>query len=150
MNGNPDDPHRYDDMLALPHHVSTVHPQMSPENRAAQFAPFAALTGYGDAVNETARLTDRRMELDDDQKLLLNNKLQLIQESLRAHPGVSVTYFQPDPKKAGGAYVTVTGTVKKVDEYARRIVMTNGALIPMDEVIAIDGELFHGIDTRFA
>ena len=149
MNDNPNDPHRYDDMLALPHHVSSTHPQMPLANRATQFAPFAALTGYGAAVNETARLTDRRMELDDEQKLLLNSKLQLIRESLRARPGVSVTFFQPDLKKAGGAYVTVTGTVKKVDEYERRIVMANDVLIPIDEVIAIDGELFCGFDTRF-
>lgn len=150
MNSNPNDPHRYDDMLTLARPVSMAHPQMPPENRAAQFAPFAALTGYGAAVNETARLTDKRIDLDDDQKRLLNDKLQLIQESLRAHPEVSITFFQPDAIKVGGAYVTVLGTVKKVDEYERRIVMTNNVSIPIDDVVAIDGELFYGIDMRFA
>jgi len=148
MNGDPNDPHRYDDMLALPHPVSLKHPQMLPDNRAAQFAPFAALTGYGAAVNETARLTDQRLELDDGQKLLLNDRLQLIQESLRARPEVSITYFQPDVQKAGGAYVTVAGIIKKVDEYERRIVMTNEIIIPIDEVTAIDGEMFRGMDER--
>ena len=146
MNENPNDPHRYDDMLALPHHVSLAHPQMPLANRAAQFAPFAALTGYGAAVNETARLTDQRLELDDDQKLLLNDKLQLIQESLRERPVVTVTFFQPDAVKAGGAYVTVTGTIKKVDEYERRLVMADGVAIPIDEVTAMEGELFGGLE----
>ena len=146
MNGNPNDPHRYDDMLALPHHVSKTHPQMSPENRVAQFAPFAALTGYDAAVKETARLTDKRIELDDGDKILLNGKLQLIQENRKACPEVAITFFQPDEKKDGGAYVTVAGIVKKVDEYERQIVMANEKSIPIDEVIAIDGELFHGMD----
>ncbi|MEG0511881.1 MAG: hypothetical protein RR653_04070 [Clostridia bacterium] len=149
MNSNPNDPHRYDDMLALPHPVSKAHPQMPTENRAAQFAPFAALTGYGAAVNETARLTNKRIELDDAQKLLLNGKLQLIQENVKARPEVAITFFQPDEKKAGGAYVTVTGNVKKVDEYERQIVMVNEKAIPIDEVLAIGGELFCEMDERF-
>ncbi|MDD3336328.1 MAG: hypothetical protein PHI98_12560 [Eubacteriales bacterium] len=146
MNGNPNAPHRYDDMLALPHHVSKKHPQMSPENRAAQFAPFAALTGYGAAVKETARLTDQRIEMDDDDKILLNGKLQRIQENLKVCPEVVITFFQHDEKKDGGVYVTVTGIVKNVDEHQRQIVMVNEKNIPIDDVIAIDGELFRGMD----
>ncbi len=150
MNCNPNDPHRYDDMLELPHPVSKVHPQMSLENRAAQFSPFAAVVGYDAAVHEAARLTDRRVELDDDEKNLLGGKLQLIQESIRAHPEVKITFYQPDEKKAGGVYIIVTGTVKKVDAYEQQIVMTNGTNILIDDVIAIDGELFRRLDEHFA
>lgn len=146
MNGNSNDPHRYDDMLDLPHHISDTHPQMPPENRAAQFAPFAALTGYDAAVKETARLTDQKIVLDDDTKLLLNGKLQMIRENIKAHPEVTITFFQPDLKKAGGAYIAITGNVKKVDTYERLIVMANEKSIPVNDMIDIDGELFRGMD----
>ena len=136
MSGQTNDPHEYDDILALPHHVSQTHPRMSAENRAAQFAPFAALTGYGAAVKETARLTDKRLELDNDQKLLLSDKVQFIQENIKACPEVAITFFQPDEKKDGGAYVTVSGLVKKVDGYERKIVLVDGTRIPIDEVTA--------------
>ena len=142
MNENANDPHRYDDMLDMSHHISRTHPQMPPENRAAQFAPFAALTGYGDEVKETARLTDQKLELDDDQKLVLNGKLQMLLDGIDARTEAAITYFQPDAKKAGGAYITAKGCVKKVDVYERRIVMTSDLAIPVDDVIAIDAEAF--------
>ena len=108
---------RYDDIIDLPHHVSTTHHRMSMLERAAQFQPFRALTGYEDAVRETARLTDDRVELTEDEKALLDGKLQRLADNLASHPLVTVTYFQPDKKKAGGAYVTATGQLKKIDDY---------------------------------
>ncbi len=130
----------YDDIFHLPHHVSTTRPHMAAIDRAAQFSPFAALTGYGAAVKETARLTDERVELDDYMKDDLSNRLQIIADRLKEHPEIAITYFQPDAKKNGGAYVTAAGTVKKIDE--RVIVMTDGTAIPIDEIISIDGQIF--------
>lgn len=146
MNSNQDDPHRYDDIIDLPRPVSQTHPPMSIENRAAQFLPFAALTGYDAAIQETARLTDRRLELDEDEKLMLSGKLQLIQDNIKTRAQVRITYFVPDGRKEGGAYAVATGRVKKVDAFERQIVMMDGRYIPIDEVCAMDGELFRGMD----
>lgn len=146
MNKNADDPRRYDDIIGLPHPVSQTHPPMSFENRAAQFLPFAALTGYDAAIQETARLTDRRLELDEDEKLMLSGKLQLIQDNIKARPHTKITYFMPDGRKEGGVYAVATGRVKKVDAFERQIVMMDGRYIPIDEVCAVDGELFRGMD----
>lgn len=146
MNSNQDDPHRYDDIIDLPRPVSQTHPPMSIENRAAQFLPFAALTGYDAAIQETARLTDRRLELDEDEKLMLSGKLQLIQDTIKTRPLVKVTYFVPDTRKEGGAYVVALGRVKKVDAIERQIVMTDGRCIHIDEVYAVDGDLFSRMD----
>ena len=117
MNQHDADSHRYDDIIHLPHHVSTAHPPMPAADRAAQFSPFAALAGHEAAIRETARLTDERAELDENAKAVLDEKLRMIQEMLPAHPEITVTYFQPDAKKSGGAYVSVTGRVKKLDLY---------------------------------
>lgn len=127
----------YEDILHLPHHVSKKHPQMPMRDRAAQFSPFAALTGYDAAVEETARLTDRRIELDEYEVQQLDEQIRKIVEQLQEHPEVSMTYFLPDARKDGGAYVTVTGSVKKIDNYERRIILTDGTSIPICEVIAI-------------
>lgn len=128
----------YDDIIHLPHHVSATHPHMAAIDRAAQFSPFAALTGYDAAVKETARLTDKRVELDESMKEALSNNLQMIADRLKEHPEIAITYFQPDAKKNGGAYVTVINTVKKIDVYERIVVMTDGKVIPVDEIISID------------
>lgn len=136
---------KYDDIINLPHHVSIKHPRMSNLNRAAQFAPFAALSGHDAAVKETARLTDERLELDEYMKDILSNKLQLIADQLTEQPDVVITYFQPDQKKDGGAYVTATGTVKKIDSYRRNIVMTDGTEIPIEEIINIEGHMFENV-----
>lgn len=128
----------YDDIIHLPHHVSAIHPHMAAIDRAAQFSPFAALTGYDAAIKETARLTDKRMELDESMKDALSNNLQMIADRLKEHPEIAITYFQPDAKKNGGAYVTVINTVKKIDVYERIVVMTDGIVIPVDEIISID------------
>lgn len=136
----------YDGIINLPHHVSSSHPHMSVRDRAAQFSPFAALTGFEDAVRETARLTDVRVDLDEDAKALLNAKLQMIQEQLDDQPQVVITYFRPDDRKAGGAYVAARGCVKIIDEYERSVVMKDGARIRIDDIIKIDGELFSSIE----
>lgn len=137
---------KYDDIINLPHHVSSIHPQMPIADRAAQFSPFAALTGHDAAIKETARLTNRRVELDENSKSILNEKFQMIVENLQNQPAVTITYFLPDDKKEGGSYISVAGSVKKIDEYKRRIILADGTKIPIDEVFDIDGELFRNID----
>lgn len=132
----------YDDIIDLPHHVSKKHPPMSPLNRAAQFSPFAALTGHGDAVRETERLTDPFVELDEDRKEQLNRRLRLIREHLDQNPECEITYFRPDEKKEGGAYVTLRGRIEKIDEYRRQILFTDGQVLPIDQIFSIRGELF--------
>ena len=133
---------RYEDMLELPHHISRERPQMAMEERAAQFSPFAALTGYGDAIRETGRLTERQLELEPDVKDRLNEKLRLLMELPSPRPEVSIVYFLPDEKKEGGSYVSVRGRVKKVDENSRQIVMENGGRIPLKAVMELDGDIF--------
>ncbi|MBN7772644.1 hypothetical protein [Clostridium aminobutyricum] len=132
----------YDDMIHLPHHVSAKHPHMAVSDRAAQFSPFAALTGYGAAIKETARLTDGRVEMDETMKEVLSDKLRIILARIKEHPQITITYFQPDEKKNGGSYVTATGTVKKIDEYERIVVMNGDIEIPIDEISSIDGYIF--------
>lgn len=142
MKSNQDDPRRYDDMIGLPHPVSAVHPRMDVRKRAAQFAPFAALTGYGDAIAETQRLTRDRMELDENSREILDEKLRLIKERLYSHPDVTITYYVPDLKKEGGDYITVSGEVMGVDLYERRLVLEGDIRIPLDEVIDMEGQIF--------
>ena len=139
------DEHRYDDIIDLPHHVSRKHSQMPLLDRAAQFAPFAALTGHEAAIKETARLTEDETELDESSKELLNLKLQYVREHLTEQPEVTVTYFEPDTKKSGGAYVTMTGVVKKVDEYVRELVFEDGKRVALDTVMWIDGTVFDSV-----
>lgn len=131
----------YDDILDLPHPTSKKHPRMSMAARAAQFAPFAALTGYGDAIKETARITDQQLELDENEKALLNEKLQLLRQHLPERPLVTITFFVPDTKKAGGSYQTITGFVKKLQEYEHRLIMTDGTIIPIDAIIELYGDI---------
>ncbi len=140
----------YSDIIDLPHHVSGTRPHMSMRDRAAQFSPFAALTGYDAAIKETARLTDQREELDEDVKGKLSERLNLIQKNLAAAPEVEITYFVPDERKEGGAYSTVTGAVKKIDAVQRLVVLTDGTDIPMDEIIEISGAMFWSLDDSFA
>ena len=125
---------RYDEIMELPHHVSKTRPQMPMSDRAAQFAPFAALTGYDAAIKETGRLTGERIELDEEALAALDRKYQLLMDALDDEPEVTIIYFQPDERKAGGQYVTATGTVKKVDTFGRRILLQDGTRIPLDSV----------------
>ncbi|NLC43528.1 MAG: hypothetical protein GX783_04525 [Clostridiales bacterium] len=135
----------YDDIINLPHHVSKTHPRMPSIDRAAQFAPFAALTNYEAAVKETARLTDKRAELSEYAKEALSMRLELIANQLHEGPKVSITYFEPDSKKAGGSYITASGRVKKIDDYRLLVIMTDDTKIPIKEIIEIEGEIFAGL-----
>lgn len=141
MNDNKDT-HRYDDIIDLPHPVSAAHPQMAMIDRAAQFSPFAALTGYDAAIQETARLTSEKIELDEDSRAALDTKQQLLLDRIGEHPEVTISYFLPDEKKSGGVYVTVTGNIKKIDAYARSMVMVDGTIIPLDDILEMESELF--------
>lgn len=132
------DDHAYDDIINLPHHVSGTHPQMTISDRAAQFAPFAALTGYDSVIRETARLTDRKIELDESAKDELNEVLQMVKEQLFLHPQVNVIYFTPDAKKSGGAYVTACGRVKKIDDYRREMVLEDGTVIALENIMLLE------------
>ena len=133
---------RYEDILHLPHHVSKTRPQMSMLDRAAQFSPFADLTGYDAAIRETGRLTDARIELEEEALALLDMKIQILAEHLTTQPEVTVTYFRQDEKKSGGAYLTITGTVRKIDEHERLLVMQDSAKIPMDDILNLQSDLF--------
>ena len=139
---------KYDDIIDLPHHVSYRHARMSRIDRAAQFAPFAALTGYEAAVRETARLTEGQKELDETALAVLNEKLRILSDLRGECPQVSITYFRPDERKSGGAYLTAEGSVKMVDEYAHTVTMTDGTVIPMRHIREIGGELFEGFETE--
>lgn len=129
--------HRYDDIINLPHHVSQKHPPMARADRAAQFSPFAALTGLDAALRETARLTDRRITLDEYEQAALDETLQAMRDALakKQHPTVEICYFVPDDRKEGGAYRTVTGTVKKMAEFERLLILQNGTEIPIGEIV---------------
>ena len=131
----------YEDIINLPHHTSKKYPRMSLEARSAQFAPFAALTGYDEVLIETARLTNERIEIDETIKVIIDSKLQIIKEHIKEMPLITFMYFVPDTKKDGGKYVTVTGNVKKIDEYRNGIVLENKTEIPIDEIIDINGDI---------
>ena len=135
----------YEDIINLPHHVSKTRPQMSMLDRAAQFSPFAALTGYDAAIKETGRLTDERIEMDEDRKAALDMKQAYLIEMIDEQPEISVTFFLPDTKKSGGAYVTVTGNLKRFDEYERLLILMDGKKIPMDDIADIESDLFRGM-----
>lgn len=137
---------KYDDIIGLPRHVSAKHRPMSRRDRAAQFAPFAALTGHGAALSETARLTTDMIELSEDAKALLDMKQQVLCEVLTAahHPEVTVMYFRPDEVKNGGEYVSLTGRIKEIDSVGRVIVMEDGLRIEIDCIADLDSELFSG------
>ena len=131
--------HDYDDIIEMQHPVSSVHPAMPVADRAAQFMPFAALTGYGEAIDETGRRTEERMELEEDEYSILDEKLQLLRERSDQRPEISVTYFRPDARKSGGTYVTVTGQLKKVDGYERSLILEDGTKIPLREIVGLEG-----------
>ena len=133
--------HNYDDIINLPHHISKKHPQMSLYARSAQFAPFAALTGYYDAVKETERQTDKRIELDEEMKRILDSKLQIILENINKKPEVLITYFVPDSKKNGGKYVTIEGIIKKIDLFNQIIYLLDNKEISISEIIDISGKI---------
>lgn len=128
---------KYKDMLHLPHPVSSTHPRMSLQDRAAQFSPFAALTGYDDALKETARLTDRFIELDEDRKQEIDRQIGYLQQHMGEAVTVKITYFVPDARKDGGAYNTLEGCVQKIDENSRSL-RIQGTEIPVERIYEID------------
>ena len=127
----------YDDIINMPHHVSATHPQMSMHDRAAQFSPFAALTGHSEAVKETARLTNEKIELTEEEISDLNQKLNFLNEHAAEQPEITVEYFVPDERKSGGAYITVSGNFRRIDEYSQIIIMTSGEGIPIKDIYVI-------------
>lgn len=128
----------YEDMMELPHHVSSKRPQMPMSDRAAQFSPFAALVGYDAAIKEADRLTDERIEPEEDRLNELNMKFRLIKEHLADEPEVSLSYFEPDERKAGGRYLEISGTVKKIDDFERSLTMKDGTKISIDDILAVE------------
>lgn len=130
----------YDDIINLPHHVSRTRPQMPRADRAAQFAPFSALVGYGAALVETARLTDRRIELEEDDRAAMDRKQQKLMERIGERPEVAVTWFVPDARKEGGQYITTVGRLKRIDEVRRVMVLVDRTEIPLDDVFDIEAE----------
>ncbi|MCF2682094.1 YolD-like family protein [Faecalicatena contorta] len=128
----------YRDIIHQIHHISDRHPQMQVAARAAQFAPFQALTGYGDAIRETARETASRVDLDEYEKERINQKLLRLKGWIREHPAITVTYFVPDQKKDGGVYVRVTGRVQRMKEYEHILVMEDGTRITIEEILEIE------------
>ena len=128
----------YEDIIHLPHHVSRSHPSMPMRDRAAQFAPFSALTGFEDVIAETGRPTERPFELDEQEAAELDRRLNLLIAKLPEHPAAAVTYFVPDERRSGGAYRTVTGKVEKISAADRTIVMADGTAIPLDYVASLE------------
>lgn len=137
---------KYDDIINLPHFVSKKYPQMSMRDRAAQFSPFAALTGYDAEIKETARLTDRRIELDEDVLDRLNERLYILRKVLddgSVYPEVRITYFEKDLKKDCGKYITVSGRVRKIHVYRNIVIFEDGTEIPVHDISDIDGDIFN-------
>ena len=135
----------YEDIVNLPRHITKIHPQATMDDRAARFSPFAAISGYEDMVKEAARVTEERIDITDATKELLNEKLNMIIEFLDEEPEVTITYFEPDKKKDGGAYISITGTVKRIDEYERFVLMSDDKKIRIEEIYAIESDLFYSL-----
>ena len=133
---------QYDDIINLPHHISKKHPQMSLYARSAQFAPFAALTGYEEAVTETAREVGERIDIDDELRNILDSKIQMLSEQIKKKHEIIFTYFIPDLTKDGGKYINVTGIIKKIDTIKQLIILEDKTEIPINEIIDISGEVF--------
>lgn len=132
---------KYEDIIDLPHHVSDHHPQMPEGDRAAQFAPFAALTGYGSAIKETERLTEKEIELDEEEKIILDRRLEYIKKHLPERPEVTIVYFEPDSKKSGGAYLEICEKIRKIDASRRILILTDGREIKIDHIVEIRADI---------
>lgn len=132
----------YEDIIDVPHHISKKYPEPTMMERAARFHPFAAITGYEEMVLEAARITEARIDLDEEALTVINKKLNMLRESLDQEPKVTVTYFEPDKKKSGGAYVSVTDIVKLIDEYEQIVIMGDDKKISIKDVYSIEGDLF--------
>jgi len=135
---------KYDDIINLPCPEPKNRQRMPISDRAAIFAPFAALTGHSDAINETARLTDNRIELDEDSKRVLDEKQTLLLDIINEQPEITVTYFLPDERKEGGSYVSMTAHLKRIDDYEMQLIFADGSRINIDDVLNIESEYFRG------
>ena len=135
----------YDDIINLPCPTSKRHPRMAMIDRASQFAPFAALTGYDDAITETSRLTGTKLDLSDETKERIDIKINYLIDNMEESPEVTITYFVPDKKKAGGEYVTITDTIKKIDQYEHILIMESGVKISLFEILSIESEFFNSL-----
>ncbi len=138
MRNGQEDSHRYDDIIDLPCHISKTRPHMSILDRAAQFSPFAALSGYDDAVKEAMRFTEEQPELAEDSREELDRKLALLREHLHERPEVRIVFFQPDDRKEGGEYQMVRGRMKRIDAVEHKLIMEDGTALPMESIIQID------------
>lgn len=136
---------KYDDMLHLPHPTSARHPRMPIAERAAIFSPFAALSGHAGAIAEAARLTDQKMELDEDTKAELDRRQAVLLEHISEQPEITVTWFQPDERKDGGAYFTTTGRLKKINEMNRVLILLDGTSIPLEDVADLESNCFQNL-----
>jgi len=137
---------KYAEIINLPHHVSERHPQLGKSSYAAQFSPFAALSGYEGIVLEAARVTDDRVELGESEMEKLSVKLQILSDRAKEQPEIAVTYFKADEKKAGGAYLQKTATVKRIDDVERLIYFTDGSKLPIDDITNLDGEIYRFLE----
>ncbi len=131
----------YEDIIDLPHHVSQKHPPMDMEKRAAQFMPFRALTGHEEAVAETARLTERKIDLSEEERADLDRQLKILEEHLPERPLVQVTYFLVDPLKEGGSYEEMAGRIRRIDPVEKCLVFADGAKIPLEDILSLEGEI---------
>lgn len=136
----------YADIIDLPHHELTTRQRMPVINRAASFSPFAALTGYDEHIREAGRLTDDRTDLDEDTKQKLNERLRIALDMVDVQPQIKITYFLPDERKSGGSYVEYTGVLMRVDEYEKKIILTDKTQIPIDDIYEIEGEIFNCLE----
>ena len=139
--------HPYKDIIHLPRHKSAYRQPMSIHNRSAQFSPFAAVAGYDLAIKESSRLTDKRIDLDEHAKVLLDEKLRVLKTQLKDLPEIDITFFQADHLKSGGRYLTYTGIVKKIDTYEHALIMTNGTRLFIEDIIDLKGSIFQNLDT---
>ena len=136
----------YEDIINLPRPVSKKHPPPPLSERAARFAPFAAITGYEEMLLEEARITEEKIELDECALILLDKKLNIIQKHLSQSPEITVTYFVPDKKKTGGAYHTITGIVKRIDPYQKILILENDEKIQIEKIYDLKSDLFYTLD----
>ena len=140
------DIHDYDDIINLPHHVSKTHPHMSLADRAAQFSPFAALTGYEDAIKEAGRIVDEKIELSEEEKEEINRKLNYLNEHKKENIQITVTYFLMDMKKSGGSYRQITSNLKRLDEIEKTILLADNTILRIDDIRKIQSPLFDTLD----
>jgi len=148
MRNRQEEFHQYDDIIDFPCHVSKTRPQMPILDRAAQFSPFAALSGYGDAVEEAMRLTEEQIELDEDSRENLDRKLMLLKGCMCDRPEVIIAYFQPDDRKEGGIYRMAGGKIRKIDSYGHKLIMEDGTILPMESIVRMDSPIFQRVEMQ--